>query len=122
LGLPRDVRALPETLDPGCPLFEGGNVNKTEMAEKLAKKADITQAKAAEIVDIIFSTKDGEGIIAVELDAGRDVAIAGFGKFDTRRSKARTGRNPQTGTEIQIPARNVAKFTPAKGLKDRVST
>lgn len=96
-------------------------MNKTEMAEKLAKKADITQAKAAEIVDIIFSTKAGEGIIAVELDAGRDISIAGFGKFDTRRSKARTGRNPQTGAEIQIAARTVAKFTPAKGLKDRVS-
>ena len=96
-------------------------MNKTEMAEKLAKKAEITQAKAAEIVDIIFSTKPGEGIIAVELDAGRDVAIAGFGKFDTRRSKARTGRNPQTGEEIKIAARTVAKFTPAKGLKDRVS-
>jgi nucleoid DNA-binding protein len=91
------------------------------MAEKLAKKADISQAKAAEIVDIIFSTKPGEGIIAVELDAGREVAIAGFGKFDTRRSKARTGRNPQTGEPVDIPARTVAKFSPAKGLKDRVA-
>ena len=97
------------------------NVNKSEMAEKLAKKADISQNKAAEIIDIIFSTKEGQGIIAVELDAGRDVAIAGFGKFETRRSKARTGRNPQTGEEIQIPARTVAKFSPAKGLKDRVA-
>ena len=84
------------------------NVNKSEMAEKLAKKADISQTKAVEVIDHIFSTKDGEGIIAVELDAGRDVSIAGFGKFETRRSKARTGRNPQTGDEIQIPARTVA--------------
>jgi DNA-binding protein HU-beta len=97
------------------------NVNKTEMAEKLAKKADISQAKAGEIIDIIFSTKDGHGIIAIELDAGRDVSIAGFGKFETRRSKARTGRNPQTGEELQIPARTVAKFSAAKGLKDRVA-
>lgn len=96
-------------------------MTKSEMAEKLAKKADISQAKAAEIVDIIFSTKPGEGIIAVELDAGREVAIAGFGKFDTRRSKARTGRNPQTGEPVDIPARTVAKFSPAKGLKDRVA-
>ena len=96
-------------------------MNKTEMAEKLAKKTGLTQAKAAEVVDTIFSTKPGEGIIAVELDAGREVSIAGFGKFDTRRSKARTGRNPQTGAEIQIAARTVAKFSPAKGLKDRVA-
>lgn len=96
-------------------------MNKSEMAAKLASKADISQVKAAEIIEIIFSTKPGEGIIAVELDGGRDLSIAGFGKFDTRRSKARTGRNPQTGAEIQIAARTVAKFTPAKGLKDRVS-
>ena len=56
-------------------------MNKTEMAEKLAKKADISKAKAAEIIDIIFSTKDGEGIIAVELDAGRKVNISGYSNF-----------------------------------------
>jgi DNA-binding protein HU-beta len=95
-------------------------VNKTEMAEKLAKKADISKAKAAEIIDIIFSTKDGEGIIAVELDAGRKVNISGFGSFSTKSRSARTGRNPATGETIQIPARKYAAFTPAKGLKDRV--
>ena len=92
-------------------------MNKTEMAEKLAKKADISKAKAAEIIDIIFSTKDGEGIIAVELDAGRKVNISGFGSFSTK-SRARTGRNPATGETIQIPARGTPP-SPAKGLKDR---
>lgn len=95
-------------------------MNKTELAHKLADQTDLTQAKAAEVVDAIFSTKSGEGIIAVELDAGRKVSIAGFGTFSTRRSSARKGRNPQTGEEIDIPARTVAKFSPAKGLKDRV--
>ena len=95
-------------------------MNKTEMAQKLAKKADITRDKAAEIIDIIFSTKDGHGVIAVELDAGRKVSIAGFGSFLTRRQSARKGRNPQTGAPLDIPARTVAKFSPAKGLKDRV--
>lgn len=96
-------------------------MNKTELAAKLAGKTDLTQAKAAEVVDAIFSTKDGEGILAVELDAGRKVSIAGFGTFETRRSSARKGRNPQTGEEIEIAARTVAKFRPAKGLKDRVA-
>lgn len=96
-------------------------MNKTEMAQKLAKKADISQAKAAEVIDIIFSSKPGHGIIAVELDADRDVAIAGFGKFYTSRSKAREGRNPATGATIQIPAKKHAKFRPAAGLKDRVA-
>ena len=46
-------------------------MNKTEMAKKLAKKTDLTQAKAAEVIDAIFSSDSGKGIIAVELDAAR---------------------------------------------------
>lgn len=95
-------------------------MNKSEMAKKLAKKTDISQAKAAEVIDAIFSTEPGNGIIAVELDAGRDVSIAGFGKFETRRRKARAGRNPATGETIQIAAATVPAFKAAKGLKDRV--
>ena len=96
-------------------------MNKTEMAKKLAKKTGLNQAKASEVIDTIFSTEPGQGIIAVELDAGQDVSIAGFGKFETRRRKARSGRNPATGVTIQIAATTVAAFKPAKGLKDRVS-
>jgi DNA-binding protein HU-beta len=95
-------------------------VNKTEMAEKLARKADISKAQATEIIDIIFSTKSGEGIIAVELDAGNKVNITGFGTFSTRSRSERQGRNPATGETITIPARKYAHFAPAKGLKDRV--
>ena len=95
-------------------------MNKTELAQKLADKADISQKQAGEIVDTIFSTKPGEGIIAVELDAGRKVSISGFGTFSTKQRSARKGRNPATGEEIQIPARKYAHFAPAKGLKDRV--
>jgi nucleoid DNA-binding protein len=97
------------------------DVNKTEMAKKLAKKTGLSQAKASEVLDTIFSTEPGEGIIAVELDAGRDVSVAGFGKFETRGRRARTGRNPATGATIQIAATTVAAFKPAKGLKDRVA-
>jgi len=96
-------------------------MNKAEMAQKLAKKASLSQAQAAEIIDIIFSTKDGEGIIAVELDAGRKVSIAGFGNFTTKHRSARKGRNPATGEEITIAAKEYAHFAPAKGLKDRVA-
>jgi DNA-binding protein HU-beta len=95
-------------------------MNKTELAEKLAKKTDVSKAKAREIVDAIFSTDAGEGIIAVELDAGREVTITGFGTFRTRRRPARQGRNPQNGKSIQIPAQTLAKFTAGKGLKERV--
>jgi len=91
------------------------------MAKKLATKADLSQAKAAEVVEAIFSSEPGSGIIAVELDADREVSVSGFGKFYTSRSKARQGRNPATGATIQIAAKKHAKFKPAKGLKDRVA-
>lgn len=96
-------------------------MNKSEMADKLARKADISKAKAAEIIDHIFSTKSGEGIIAVELDAGRKVNISGFGSFSVKSRSARQGRNPATGETITIPARKYAHFSASKGLKDRVA-
>ncbi len=96
-------------------------MNKTELAQKLARKTGLTQARAAEAVDAIFSTEPGGGIIAVELDAGRKVTITGFGTFDTKSRAARTGRNPATGATIFIPARTYATFKPAKGLRERVS-
>lgn len=96
-------------------------MNKSEMADKLAKKADISKSKAAEIIDMIFSSEPGEGIIAVELDAGRKVSIFGFGTFSTKSRAARKGRNPATGETIQIPAKKYAHFSAAKGLKDRVA-
>ena len=96
-------------------------MNKTELVEKLAKKCDLSKANASEIVDCIFSTDSGQGIIAIELDAGRDVVITGFGTFATKHRAARTGRNPATGQTIQLPAKNYATFKAGKGLKDRVA-
>jgi DNA-binding protein HU-beta len=95
-------------------------VNKTEMAEKLAKKCDLPKAKAMEVVNTMFDTAPGKGIIAVELDAGRKVAITGFGTFDTKRRPKRMGRNPATGQEIELPAKTYPVFKAGKGLKDRV--
>lgn len=97
-------------------------MTKDEFAAKLAGKTGLTKAKAAEVIDEIFSTESRKGIIAIELDAGRDFTITGFGTFGTRRRKARTGRNPQTGATIQIPAMTVPTFRAGKGLKDRVRT
>ena len=96
-------------------------MNKTEMAEKLARKCDISQSKALEVVNCIFDTKSGRGLIAVELDAGRKVQLAGFGSFQTKRRAARQGRNPATGQTITIAAKTYPSFKAAKGLKDRVA-
>src|SRR5687767_1372083 len=95
-------------------------MTRSEFAEKLAKNADISQTKARQILDIIFSTNPREGIIAIELDAGRDITITGFGTFSTRRRKARKGRNPRNGATIQIAAATVPVFRAGAGLKERV--
>ena len=96
-------------------------MNKTEMAEKLAKKCDLSKAKASEIVACIFDAEPGKGIIAVELDAGRKVSIPGFGTFGTKSRAARMGTNPATGARIHIPAKKYAFFKPGKTLRDRVA-
>lgn len=95
-------------------------MNKEDFAEKLAKKVDISKTKAMDVIDTVFSTKSRQGIIATELDAGRDFTITGFGTFRTRKMKARKGRNPQTGAEMMIKARKTVSFRAGKGLKDRV--
>lgn len=91
------------------------------MAEKLATKCELTKTKALEIVNCIFDTAPGHGIIAVELDAGRSVDIQGFGSFSTKHRAARKGRNPATGETIDIAAKHYPDFRAGKGLKDRVA-
>jgi DNA-binding protein HU-beta len=59
----------------------------------------------------------GDGLIAEALRRGERVALAGFGSFDVQRRPERKGRNPRTGKELTIPARNVCTFKPRKGLR-----
>ena len=94
-------------------------MNKTELIDKLAKQTGLTKVQSAEVVNALFDTTPGKGIIAVELDAGRSVSIPGFGTFDTAHRKAREGRNPKTGASLMIAARTVPVFRVGKGLKDR---
>jgi DNA-binding protein HU-beta len=96
-------------------------MNKTEMAERLAEKCDLSKAKAAEIINCIFDTAPGHGLIAIELDAGRKVEIQGFGSFSTKHRAARQGRNPATGESITIAAKTHPDFKAGKGLRDRVA-
>ena len=96
-------------------------MNKTELIDKVAKKTGLTLKDSREVVEAIFSTSPKEGIIAVELDAGRKVQITGFGTFVTRRRKKRMGRNPQTGEAISIPATKFPAFAAGKALKTRIA-
>jgi DNA-binding protein HU-beta len=74
-----------------------------------------TQKKLVEsIIDTVFDQ------IKFELKQGQDVAIHGFGKFSIKTRQGRTGRNPRTGEAIEIPAKRVLKFSPAKDLKNEI--
>ncbi len=95
-------------------------MNKTELTAALADKVGLTLKDAKLTVDAMFSTEPREGIIASELAAGRKVTVTGFGTFETRKRKAREGRNPQTGEPIKIAAARYPAFHPGKALKDRV--
>jgi len=58
--------------------------------------------------------------ITKALKTGKDVVLTGFGTFSVSKRKARTGRNPQTGETIKIPARKAVRFKAGKALKDAV--
>ena len=96
-------------------------MNKSELTEALANKAELTMKDAREIVACLFDTDPKNGIISRELTRGKRVQITGFGTFEPRKRKRRKGRNPQTGTMIDIPASKVPAFSAGKALKDRVN-
>ncbi|HSM05613.1 MAG TPA: HU family DNA-binding protein [Longimicrobiales bacterium] len=94
-------------------------MNKSELVDALADATGMTKADAARAVDALFSTDDG--ILAKALDRGARVQITGFGTFEAKQRKARTGRNPRTGETIQIAASKTPSFRAGKGLKDAIN-
>ncbi len=94
-------------------------MNKTELIQQLADRADLSKSDAQNAIDALFSSSDG--IIVKELKKGNKVQITGFGSFETRKRGARKGRNPRTGEEIKIGPSTSASFKAGKGLKDAVS-
>ncbi len=93
-------------------------MNKSDLVDSLADKTGITRADASRTVDALFSTDDG--IISRALRKGDRVQITGFGTFEARKRKARTGRNPRTGESIKIAASKSPSFRAGKGLKDGI--
>ena len=90
-------------------------MNKNDLVAAVAGAAGLTKADAGRAVDGVFDS------IAAALKSGGDVRIVGFGTFSVKHRAARTGRNPQTGAEIQIAASNVPSFKAGKALKDAVN-
>jgi DNA-binding protein HU-beta len=94
-------------------------VNKSDLIQQLANRADLSRTEAQRAVDSLFSAEDG--IISQALKGGEKVQITGFGSFETKRREARKGRNPRTGKEINIGPSTSASFRVGKRLKDSLS-
>jgi DNA-binding protein HU-beta len=90
-------------------------VNKMDLIAAVAEATGLPKAKAAEVVDSVFSSIEGA------LKEDKEVRLVGFGTFVTAKRKATTGRNPRSGEEIKIPASNSVRFKAGKGLKDAVN-
>jgi DNA-binding protein HU-beta len=89
-------------------------MNKAELVDKIAKDADITKAQANEALDSFTKC------VVTSLKKGDKVTLVGFGTFSVTKRAARVGRNPQTGKEIKIPAKKVAKFKAGKEFSGKL--
>lgn len=90
-------------------------MNKTELIEVVAQKADLKKKDAEAAVNAVFAAFEDA------LAAGEKVQLIGFGTLEVKTKAARTGRNPATGETITIPASKQIKFSAGKTLKDKVN-
>jgi len=89
-------------------------MTKAELIASIGKEAKISKASAEKAVNAFASS------VMKALKKGDKLTLTGFGTFSVAKRRARTGRNPQTGKEIKIPATRVAKFKPGNLLKGSV--
>ncbi len=90
-------------------------MNKAQLIDAMAAGAGLTKVEAKKALDAFI------GATTEALKGGDRVTLIGFGTFSVTERSARTGRNPQTGKEIQIPAKKVVKFKAGSDLADSVS-
>lgn len=96
-------------------LIKHFEMNKGDLINKIAEKADISKAQATDALNAVLDN------INDALKDGDKVTLIGFGTFSVSERAARTGRNPQTGETIEIAAKKVVKFKPGKELSDSVN-
>jgi len=90
-------------------------MHKTDLVVALANKEQLSANKADLVVSAVIEQ------ITNALSRGESVSLLGFGSFNVSERAARTGRNPQTGAEIQIAASKAVTFTAGKALKDAIN-
>jgi DNA-binding protein HU-beta len=90
-------------------------MNKGELVDKIARDARISKVQAGKALNSAIDS------VTVALKKGGKVTLVGFGTFSVSSRKARTGRNPQTGDPLKIPAKKVTKFAAGAELKKAVN-
>ena len=90
-------------------------MNKSELITAITTSTGLSRKDSAAALDAALNT------IISEVAAGNKVSILGFGTFEKRHREARTGRNPQTGESVEIPASDVPAFKAGKGFKLKVN-
>lgn len=91
-------------------------MNKAELVDAIAAKAEVTKKQADEILTAALD------VIETAVASGDKVTLVGFGSFEPRQRSARDGRNPQTGKTIKIPATTVPAFSAGKQFKELVAS
>lgn len=90
-------------------------MNKTDLVDAIAKESGLSKAASEKAVKAFVD------VVSKELKKKGKVQLVGFGTFETSKRAARTGKNPQTGAALKIPAATVPKFKAGKALKDAVN-
>ena len=90
-------------------------MTKADLIEEVSRVVEMTRKESEVIVEAIFDS------IVRSLRSGDKIEIRGFGSFRTRQRQSRVGRNPKTGTRVEVPAKKIPYFKPSKELKDVVN-
>ena len=89
------------------------NLTRNDIIEAISDNVGLSLYDSSKIIEEIFE------FILLELEQGKDVKISSFGTFSVRHKNSRIGRNPKTGVEVPIKARNVVTFSSSNVLKSK---
>lgn len=90
-------------------------MNKKELVESISGSAEITKAAAEKVLECFLAS------VEATLKNDNKLVLVGFGTFSVSKRAARKGRNPQTGTSIDIPSKNIPKFKAGTKLSEKVN-
>ena len=90
-------------------------MTKVDLIDEVSSVVEMTRKDSEVIVEAIFDS------IVRSLKTDDKIEIRGFGSFRTRQRQSRIGRNPKTGTRVEVPAKRIPYFKPSKELKDLVN-